>query len=201
MCLCEIIVGVVLATQMDPITGGLSQAATIGLIVVVGHTYLRTTIPPHSHSTSLLLNTHPVDSSPGALHALQQPQLYVAQTTSTCCPRGCPASKCMGCGHPRLMTCCALLVAATCRCVCSLPAMPGAGAPCPGWCAQRCSPCTAAQQEQRWQHRWALASSVAFCANTSPCTPSAPLQRSRRSLPFPIIHFCLDCFCCHLHSR
>jgi hypothetical protein len=35
MCMCEIIVGVVLATQMDPVTGVLSQAATIGLIVVV----------------------------------------------------------------------------------------------------------------------------------------------------------------------
>jgi hypothetical protein len=35
MCMCEIIVGVVLATQMDPVTGVISQAATIGLIVVV----------------------------------------------------------------------------------------------------------------------------------------------------------------------
>lgn len=35
MCICEIIVGVVLATQMDPVSGGLSRGATIGLIVVV----------------------------------------------------------------------------------------------------------------------------------------------------------------------
>lgn len=35
MCMCEIIVGVVLATQMDPVTGVISQPATIGLIVVV----------------------------------------------------------------------------------------------------------------------------------------------------------------------
>jgi hypothetical protein len=35
MCICEIIVGVVLATQMDAHTGALSRAATIGLIVVV----------------------------------------------------------------------------------------------------------------------------------------------------------------------
>lgn len=35
MCICEVIVGVVLATQMDAATGALSRAATIGLIVVV----------------------------------------------------------------------------------------------------------------------------------------------------------------------
>lgn len=35
MCICEVIVGVVLATQMDVATGALSRAATIGLIVVV----------------------------------------------------------------------------------------------------------------------------------------------------------------------
>eukprot|EP00775_Hariotina_reticulata_P013342 gene13342-13470_t len=35
MMLCEIAVGVVIATQMDPITGALSLQATIGLIVVV----------------------------------------------------------------------------------------------------------------------------------------------------------------------
>lgn len=35
MCICEIVVGVVLATQMDTHTGALSRAATIGLIVVV----------------------------------------------------------------------------------------------------------------------------------------------------------------------
>ena len=51
MCLCEIIVGVVLATQMDPVTGGLSQAATIGLIVVVGGTtLLHTTLTHHTHT-------------------------------------------------------------------------------------------------------------------------------------------------------
>lgn len=35
MCICEIIVGVVLAAQMDPVSGGLSRSATVGLIVVV----------------------------------------------------------------------------------------------------------------------------------------------------------------------
>lgn len=43
MCACEIVVGVVLATMMNPITGALSKAATIGLIVVVsrGAVYCR----------------------------------------------------------------------------------------------------------------------------------------------------------------
>lgn len=35
MCICEIVMGVVLATQMDPVTGALPWNATIGLIVVV----------------------------------------------------------------------------------------------------------------------------------------------------------------------
>jgi hypothetical protein len=35
MCMCEIIVGVVLATMMDPVTGYLPRPANIALIVVV----------------------------------------------------------------------------------------------------------------------------------------------------------------------
>jgi hypothetical protein len=35
MCICEIVMGVVLATHMDPVTGVLSRNVTIGLIVVV----------------------------------------------------------------------------------------------------------------------------------------------------------------------
>lgn len=40
MCICEIVMGVVLATQMDPVTGALSRNVTVGLIVVVSeHTH------------------------------------------------------------------------------------------------------------------------------------------------------------------
>jgi hypothetical protein len=40
MCICEIVMGVVLATHMDPVTGVLSRNVTIGLIVVVsGHAW------------------------------------------------------------------------------------------------------------------------------------------------------------------
>jgi hypothetical protein len=35
MCACEIVVGVIIATMMDPVTGALPHAATIGLTVVV----------------------------------------------------------------------------------------------------------------------------------------------------------------------
>jgi hypothetical protein len=36
MCACTIIVGVLMAVYMDPVTGALPLAVTIGLIVVVG---------------------------------------------------------------------------------------------------------------------------------------------------------------------
>lgn len=35
MCICEIIMAVVLATQMDPVSGSLPKGTTIGLLVVV----------------------------------------------------------------------------------------------------------------------------------------------------------------------
>lgn len=54
MCMCEIIVGVVLATQMDPVTGVLSQPATIGLIVVVSAFSVECSAPPQTNPPGVL---------------------------------------------------------------------------------------------------------------------------------------------------
>jgi hypothetical protein len=55
MCICEILVGVLLATQMDATTGALSRGATIGLIVVVSTlNQQHTAVQPHKCSTCWL---------------------------------------------------------------------------------------------------------------------------------------------------